>query len=289
MKSYLGLFLLLSLVLSSFILKKEEWIPLLDKDLSQWDMYLSYRHQPGYKGEQPVDDKGEALKPIGYNQNVSNVFTVIEEKGQPVLKVSGEIYGCVFTKKSYENYHLKLQVRWGQKKWIPRLDEDMDSGILYHSQGECGVDYWRSWMMAQEFQIIEKSMGDYWNIASSAIDIRAVKNTNNNFQFLPKAPWLTFASGAENGNFCQSKSHTEKKNGQWNTLELICFEDKSLHIVNGKVVMALSKSRYLDGTQTKPLTSGKIQLQSEAAEVFFKDVMIRPITGMPKAYASYFE
>lgn len=288
MKSYIGLLLLLGIVISSFVLKKEEWTPLLDKDLSQWDMYLSYRHQLGYKGEQPTDEKGEAIKPIGYHQNINNVFTVVEEKGEPVLKVSGEIYGCVFTKKSYENYHLKLQVRWGQKKWIPRLDEDMDSGILYHSQGECGVDYWRSWMLAQEFQIIEKSMGDYWNIANSAIDIRAVKNANNNYRFSPKGPWSTFASGGENGNFCQSKSHAEKKNGEWNTLELICFEDKSLHIVNGKVVMALSKSRFIDGTQTKPLTSGKIQLQSEAAEVYFKDVKIRPISQMPKAYMRYF-
>jgi len=72
---------------------------------------------------------------------------------------------------------------------------------------------------------------------------------------------------------------------QWNDLELICFEDKSLHIVNGQVVMALSKSSYRDGDLSKPLVSGKIQLQSEAAEVFYKDIQIKNIDGIPAAYS----
>ena len=47
----------------------------------------------------------------------------------------------MFTKQDYANYYLKLQVKWGAKKWPPRLDEPRDSGILYNSQGEAGVDY----------------------------------------------------------------------------------------------------------------------------------------------------
>ncbi len=168
----------------------------------------------------------------------------------------------------------------------------MDSGILYHSQGECGVDYWRSWMLAQEFQIIEKSMGDYWNIASSEIDIKAVQSISNdikNYRFKNEGKLLAFGSETGNGNFCQSAPHAENPNGQWNTLELICFEDKSVHIVNGVVVMALSHSRYKEGSIIKPLTKGKIQLQSEATEVFFKDIKIQKIETFPKTYQSYFE
>ncbi|WP_211236749.1 family 16 glycoside hydrolase [Sporocytophaga myxococcoides] len=70
-------------------------------------------------------------------------------------------------------------------------------------------------------------------------------------------------------------------------MELITFGDKSLQIVNGKVVMALSNSSYMDGI-LKPLTKGRIQLQSEAAEVFFKDIKIKPITKLPSEYADYF-
>src|SRR5690606_25396339 len=115
------------------------WKPLLDKDLNQWEMYLSYWHKIDYNGSTPKDEEGNDLQPIGYNKNVNNVFSMIEEEGEPVLKISGEIYGCVFTKQEFENYHLKLKVRWGNKKWDPRLDELKDSGILYHSQGEAGV------------------------------------------------------------------------------------------------------------------------------------------------------
>jgi Domain of Unknown Function (DUF1080) len=293
LRPYLPFFSLLIIILvSSFFLKQKRWVSLLDKDLSKWETYQSYRHQVGYKGEMPVTDKGDTIDPIGYHKNVNQVFSVIEEGGEPILKITGEIYGCVFTKEIFENYHLKLKVKWGNKKWIPRLDEDMDSGILYHSQGECGVDYWRSWMLAQEFQIIEKSIGDYWNIASSEIDIKAVQSIDKgikSYRFKHKGKLLAFGSETENGNFCQSALHAEKPNGQWNTLELICFEDKSVHIVNGVVVMALAHSRYKEGSITKPLTKGKIQLQSEAAEVFFKDIKIRKIEALPKTYQSYFE
>jgi len=67
------------------------------------------------------------------------------------------------------------------------------------------------------------------------------------------------------------------------------FEGKSLHIVNGNVVMILKNSRYTtpDG-QEKPLIQGKIQIQSEAAEVFYKDIRIQGLNEMPKIYKKLF-
>ena len=79
----------------------EEWTPLLDRSLSRWEIYLSFRHKQGYTGAAPVDEKGVAIRPVGYNKNVDDVFTVVEENGEPVLRVSGEIYGCVFTKQEF--------------------------------------------------------------------------------------------------------------------------------------------------------------------------------------------
>lgn len=290
MKHYLLTPLLALLLLTTSAHRPEEkWESLLDKQLSQWEMYLSFPHQPGYKGEAPVDEHGQVIQPVGYNKNVRNVFSVIEEKGTPVLKISGEIYGCVFTKKEYENYHLRLKVKWGDKKWAPRLEEEMDSGILYHSQGECGVDYWRSWMLSQEFQIIEKSMGDYWCIATSQIDIKATKTAGKDtYRYLLNGNNEAFGHNTINGNYCQAGGNYEKAKGEWNTLELITYKDKSLHIVNGKVVMALSNSRYINGDSSIPLTKGKIQLQSEAAEIYYKDIEIKPIHKLPKAYEAYF-
>lgn len=286
--SVLSAGLVLFILASSF--KSNDWIPLLDKDLSQWEYYLSYRHKTDYKGGDIKDKTGSNISPIGYNKNVNKVFSVLEEDGEPVLRISGEIYGCVFTKNEFENYHLKLKVKWGTKKWVPRLDEYMDSGVLYHSQGECGVDYWKSWMLSQELQIIENGMGDYWSIATSQIDISAEKPMGKeNHIFNKDSATVAFGGGSVNGNFCQVSEDHEKPAGEWNTVELICYGDKSLHIVNGHVVMALENSRYVQGNETFPLTKGRIQLQSEAAEVFYKDIKIKNIDGIPTAYASYFK
>jgi hypothetical protein len=75
--------------------------------------------------------------------------------------------------------------------------------------------------------------------------------------------------------FCEAGKKMDKPIGEWNEIELITYGDKSLHIVNGQVVMALKNSRYKDGDVIKPLTHGKLQLQSEAAEVYYKDIMIK--------------
>lgn len=260
--------LLISMLLS--MRSTEEWVPLLDKDLTQWENYLSYAHKSGYNGNIPKDASGVTVPPIGYNKDHNQVFSILNELDGPVLRISGETYGCLFTRQSYKNYHLKLQVRWGDKKYEPRQNKLRDSGILYHSIGEAGVEYWRSWMLSQEFQIMEGHMGDFWCQANSAIDIRSFQSEGiMNHIADEKQPFNTFKTGAD--FYCMRSANHESPLGDWTTLELICYEGKSLHIVNNHVVMVLKDSRYIkqDG-QEVPMTSGKIQLQSEAAEVFYQ-------------------
>ncbi len=285
----------IALYFISCVSKKQDsdnWEQLLDKDLSKWDMYLSYEIKNGYDGKVPVDANGDTIQPVGYNNNYKNVFSVTEEDNEPVLKVSGEVYGCVFTKASYRNYHLKAKMKWGgDKKWEPRLEKDMDSGILYHSQGECGMDYWRTWMLSHEFQLIqngnEGSSGDYWCIGNTYVKVRAEKDPVK-ATFNPDAPPIPLGAGTVNGHYCAAIKPDEKAHGEWNDIELICYEGKSLHIVNGKVVMALSDLSYVEKDVLIPLDEGKIQLQSEAAEVFYKDIRIKNIDKMPDAYLQYF-
>ncbi|MDR7128889.1 hypothetical protein J2X69_001221 [Algoriphagus sp. 4150] len=268
----------------------DDWELLLDSGLTQWENYLSYRHKSGYNGKIPKDENGVDIPPIGYNKDETGVFTIIEEPEGPVLRVSGEIYGSIFTRKSYKNYHLKLQVKWGVDKYEPRKDLLRDSGILYHSIGEAGVEYWRSWMLSQEFQVMEGHMGDFWCQASSAIDIRSFPSEGDKMSPVAdeSQPFRPFQSGGD--VFCLRSSNFESPDGGWTTLELITFEGKSLHIVNGNVAMVLENSRYKneDGEEV-PLIEGKIQLQSESAEVFFKDIQIKPLTELPKHYEALFD
>lgn len=270
--------------------QKDIWIPLLDKTLSQWGNYLSYQHSINYNGKAPVDVNGKLLEPIGYNKDSLNVFSIGKINNELVLRISGEVYGCLFTKQEYANYHLRLKVKWGNLKFEPRKDKLKDSGILYHSIGESGVDYWRAWMLSQEFQIMEGHMGDYWNIASSVIDIRAfIPEGKMNSVADVSQPFIPFGVSVGTEGFCMRNANYESKADKWTTLELICFEDKSLHIVNGHVVMVLRNSRYTKDNKQLPLTKGKIQLQSEAAEVYFKDIFIKPITALPATYQQLFD
>lgn len=266
----------------------KDWEPLLDKSLSKWQTFQSHRHVPGDKGLPPVDAQGKTVPPIGYGKNEANVFSVVMQKGEPVLRISGEIYGCIFTKQDFTNYDLKLKVKWGQQKWLPRLNDPRDSGILYNSQGECGVDYWHSWMLSQEFQVSEyqkgNAMGDFWCIANSAADITA-RRVQDTLRFDPGSAAIKL--GDSNAHFCYAASPTHPQT-EWTELELINVNGQSLHIVNGQVVMAVNNSSYLKDGQRQPLTQGKIQLQSEAAEVFYKGIQIKPLAAMPAQYAKYF-
>jgi hypothetical protein len=268
------------------------WTPLLDTDLSNWDTYISFKHKDGYDGSPPKDALGNLIEPIGLNtQNEQlNVFSTTEIDDEVVVRVSGEYYGALTTKETYQNYRLKLKFRWGELKWEPRLHKLKDSGILYHAIGEHGKEHFRSWMISQEFQIMQGHIGDYWNQVTTAIDIKA---------YLPEyimnpvadenQPFLPVGKGEKTKGFVLRKDNHENPHGQWNELELVTFNGKSLHIVNGHVVMVLQNSRNVIDGVSKPLIAGKIQLQSEAAELFYKDIYIKKIEALPPEFVRFFE
>ncbi|QJR80078.1 DUF1080 domain-containing protein [Alteromonas pelagimontana] len=286
------LFTITLLFLISFQATAQEWKPLFDANMSQWESYLSYRHDAAYDGTAPKDSAGNVIPPIGVGNGIDDfgVFTIAMQDNQPVLRVSGEIYGAVTTLASFRNYRFKVQFRWGDKKWPPREALLKDSGILYHAQGAHGQEYYRSWMLSQEFQIMQGHIGDYWSQATSAIDIRA---------YLPEyvmnpvadesQPFISVGENQPYKGFVLRKENAEKPQGEWNTLELITYEGKSLHIVNGKVVMVLKNSRYVEDGKAVPLDEGKIQLQSEAAEIYYRAAAIQQLDTMPEQYQRYFQ
>ena len=61
----------------------------------------------------------------------------------------------------------------------------------------------------------------------------------------------------------------------------ICYGDTAVHVVNDKVVMVLYESSYLHNNELRPLRGGKIQIQSEGAEVYYRNIAIRQINGFP--------
>lgn len=256
-----------------------KWHYLLDAELSQWDIFMGVPH---YSLSLEGFEKGDGKKgtPIGLHKDPLQVFTIQMENGEPVLQVSGEIFGGISTKQPYENYHLSLQFKFGEEKFAPRLHDKRDSGLLYHGQEPHG-QFWNVWLRSQELQIQETDCGDYHALAGVSMDIRAVNSKEGHPEFwhyTPEGAARTFQSR------CRKSTDYENPHGEWSTIELVCLGDKAYHIVNGKLVMVLENSRqYIDGVAV-PLTSGKIQLQSEGAALAYRDIKIRSISKLPAKF-----
>jgi len=75
--------------------------------------------------------------------------------------------------------------------------------------------------------------------------------------------------------------NAERPRGQWNRLDLYCLGQTSVHVVNGQTVMKLTGLRQKTDAGETALTKGRLQFQSEAAEVFYRAIAIRPITEIP--------
>ena len=73
----------------------------------------------------------------------------------------------------------------------------------------------------------------------------------------------------------------QKPVGEWNSLELYAVGDNAVHVVNGKVALVLSGLRRTVDNKEVPLTRGKILLQTESAEVFYRQIEIREVKGIP--------
>jgi hypothetical protein len=234
------------------------------KDLTGWDTWLS----------RPYGSK----EVVGLNKDPKGVYSVVTSDGRPAIRISGETFGALTSKDEFENYHLKLEFKWGEKKWPPREEAVRDSGLLYHCygpQGGAGV-----WMKSLECQIQEHDCGDFYSVGGPVVDVEGVRQG-------PKGP-ITYRKGGERFKDVHSRiirdvDH-EKKVGEWNTIELLAVGTTAVHIVNGKANMVLTDIRRAKADGLTPLSKGKIQLQSEGAEVFYRNIAVRPLQKIPEEY-----
>ncbi|WP_338868012.1 DUF1080 domain-containing protein [Spirosoma sp. SC4-14] len=255
----------------------KKWHSLFNgKDLTGWETYLD---RPYSK-----DNPGNKVAPLGLNNDPNHVFSVVSIDGKPALRISGETFGGINTLADFENYHLRLEFKWGTKQWPPKLGQPRDSGLLYHSVGAHGTPM--LWMESFEFQIQEGDCGDYWGVMNVLADIPAVKNDNGKYVYRPGSPLLTFQDKTPIGRSCLKYPDTEKPSGQWNVVELYCVGDTCLHVMNGTVNLMVAHARRLVNGQPEPLTKGKIQLQSEGAEIFYRNIQVRSIDQLPAGLLS---
>ena len=288
MKKILPVFLLIFTISCNTNIKKEDsetsWTSLWNgHDFANWHTYLGTPH------DAEVDSLGNTIERYGLDNDPLQVITVSKVDEENAIRISGEVWGMIFTEKVFNNYHLKLKVKWGEKMYPPRENGPRDSGLLYHGFGEPGSA--ENWMGSQELQIQEGDMGDYWPVGDVEIDIPSVLYKDKIYIYNEDADLRTYhlaeiLETATQDSIAKRRVlkalDAEKPHGQWNDVELIVMDGNSIHIVNGEVVMRLFNSRI--GSSQKPLNSGRIILQSEGAEVYYKDIYIRQITEISEEF-----
>ncbi len=222
------------------------------------------------------------LKGEGKNVDSKKVITVKDG----MIRVSGEVFGCFTTEKEYENYHLVVEFKWGEKTFPPREKNTRDSGVLVHCVGEDGAAG-GSWMESVECQMIEGGTGDIILVKGknqpsikAEIEQKETPPGSKKMQsyYKPGGELKTFNGGRVNWygrdvNWTDTlgfrgKDDVEKKVGEWNTLEIIAAGDTLTFILNGKVV-----NKGVECSHTR----GKMLFQSEGAEVFFRRIDLLPL------------
>lgn len=249
-----------------------------EKDLSGW---YTYQRWPEATSEVPGmvrNELGKYTVPIGINNDPLNVFTVVDEDGKKAIRISGEVFGILVTEKEYENYHLRLEFKWGNEKYPPRKDDLMDSGILYHSIGEEG-SWGGVWMKSLECQVMEESTGDFICVDTTFADIPAVRESpDKRYKYTKGAESIIFST---KNSYCEKVQDHEKPVGEWNVVEIYTVGNESIHVVNGKINNHALNLRHSKNGVEVPLAKGKIQLQSEGAEIFYRNIQIMPIKEIP--------
>jgi 3-keto-disaccharide hydrolase len=199
------------------------------------------------------------LRNDGLNKDPNQVFTVHDG----VIHVSGTEMGYIETKKSYQDYYLRAEFKWGEGTFGSRKGKARDAGILYNIQGPDKV-----WPRSIEFQISEGCTGDFWMTDGAALTgkdgvrVTGPPGKAAKIDRFNKGPWKNVTGYRDPVN------ELEKPHGNWNVVELVNRDGHVWQYVNGKLAN--------EGTDAFP-SSGKILLQSEGAEVYYRDIAIYPL------------
>lgn len=156
---------------------------------------------------------------------------------EKIIICKGNPAGYIRTTQDYTNYILKLEWRWS-----PVTKKGGNSGVLLRMTGEDKV-----WPRSVEAQLQSGSAADFW--------------------LIDNAPLITPEDRIDKGT-PRHRFHTkanEKPVGEWNEYEITVNGGKITLKVNGEVLN--------EGTGAEEIP-GKICLQSEGAEIHFRNIRL---------------
>jgi len=205
-------------------------------DFTGWDRYLGKPSDP-----EPA---------LGVDNDPRAVYSVVTLEDEAAIRISGEVWGSLISKRQFCNFRLRAQFKWGTKVWTIK-----DSGIMFLSSGPLGAvnaggnalsDPIGSggFMVSTEYQIASNDVGTLYNLGP-----------------------IAFTSTLH--------SVQPELKDDWNQVEISLRDDEASLLLNGHEVSHAS-GFVLNWPDQPPsaLRCGLIQLQSEGAEIFFRRLEI---------------
>ena len=218
------------------------------------------------------------LKGRGRNTDPNHVFTVHDG----MIHDTGAEWGCITTEEEFDNYHLVVEFKWGEATHAPRENRARDCGVLLHSVGEDGA-FGDTWMYSIECQMIEGGTGDFIVVGDGSDRFSltcpvAPEKQGDCYVYQPDGKPVTIHSGRINWwgrdpdwqdvKGFRGRHDVENPVGEWNRLECITDGAAITLKLNGVTVNHAIHSS---------LQRGRIQIQSEGAEVFFRKIELTPL------------
>jgi Domain of Unknown Function (DUF1080) len=201
-----------------------------------------------------------------------------------MIHVSGEDNGYLATDKAYKDYHLFVEFKWGKKTYGAKYVRN--SGILLHGTGPDGGAN-GTWITCIECQLAQGCVGDLIVIRGKDKNGKAIPATISSETVLGKDGRTRWKKGGERTVYSgkqfwwskhdpdfkelidtRGKDDVESKLGEWTRVECVCDGKRITIIVNGTTV-----NECFDAYPS----AGKILLQSEGFEIYFRKFELHPL------------
>ncbi len=232
------------------------WISLFNgRDLDGWYTYLQR------SGRGAAEHNGHVSIENGLLHILGNVGSDAAESG----------YLC--TNEEFQNVRIRVEYKWGVRRFAPRLENKRDNGLLYYVVGPDVV-----FPRCIECQIQETDVGDVFLVGNT----RAVQAGLPGYG---GGDYVRLVTGTLGGRRQPATGRLLKdgdfeNRDDWNTVEVIAQGNQATQLVNGRIVNRLTNIEQPDPQtpgQFVPLTRGKIAIEIEFAEVWYRRIDVKPL------------
>ena len=237
---------------------------------------------------------GDIVRPLSH-PNLGSFTTWLKKSGHDdpdkvfrlengILRCGDEDMGYVATKQSFRNYHLAVEYKWGRKN--PTDKYVRNSGILLNGVGPDGSQS-GVWMTSIECQLAQGCEGDLILIRGKTAEgqpfpATITSHVTNGPDGKPRWSengtktvysgrqfwWSKHQPGFKELIDTRGDNDVASPLGEWTKVECLCQQGRITIKVNGVTV-----NECFDAVPE----SGKILLQSEGHEVFFRNMEIRQL------------